>query len=179
MPHMILPIMTYGDTRLREKAAPVAQVTDDIRTLVRDMLETMYHAQGVGLAAEQIGRNEAICVIDVPADMEKPECREANAAIPMPLVMISPEIIATSGSQRNNEGCLSFPEIYVMVTRPDSVTASYTDLDGNRQTVTARGLLARAILHETDHLNAVLLVDRMSPLQKISVNGKLKRLAKS
>lgn len=173
---MVHDIVTYGHQELRRKAKPVAAVTKELRTLVRDLLDTMYAARGVGLAAEQIGREEAVCVIDVPKDAEKPECVEANAAIAMPLVMINPAIAATSGEQRNDEGCLSFPEISVPITRPLQVTATYTDLDGQPQTVTAKGLLARAILHETDHLNGVLLVDRMSSLQRLSVAGKLKRL---
>ncbi len=173
---MIFPILTYGDNLLRKKARRVEAVTPEIAALVHDMLETMYHAEGVGLAAEQVGRDEAICVIDVPAQAEKPDCRDANAGIAMPLVMINPEIAATAGSQRNSEGCLSFPEVHVMVTRPNEVTVTFMNLDGETQTLTARGLLSRAIQHETDHLNGVLLVDRMSPMQKISVNGKLKRL---
>ena len=173
---MIFPIVTFGNDRLRKKAAPVTAITPEIKNLVADMLETMYHAEGVGLAAEQIGRDEAVCVIDVPTQAEKPDCREANASIEMPLVMLNPEIVSTSGSQRNSEGCLSFPEIHVMVTRPIEVTATFTNLNGERQTITARGLLSRAIQHEIDHLNGVLLVDRMSALQKVSVSGKLKRL---
>jgi peptide deformylase len=173
---MILPIATYGDDCLRKKAAHVAAITPQIKDLAADMLETMYHAEGVGLAAPQVGRDAALCVMDVPAQSEKPECREANAEIEMPLVMVNPEVLSTSGSQRNNEGCLSFPEINVMVTRPDTVTVAFTNLDGERRTLSARGLLARAIQHEVDHLNATLLVDRMSALQKVSVSGKLKRL---
>ena len=173
---MILSIATYGDDRLRKKAAPVAAITPEVRELAADLLETMYHAEGVGLAAPQVGRDMALCVMDIPAESEKPGFREANASITMPLAMANPEIISTSGSQRNNEGCLSFPDISSMITRPDTVTVSFTSLDGERQTLVARGLLARAILHEVDHLNAVLLVDRMSAIQKMSVNGKLKRL---
>ena len=173
---MILPIATYGNECLRKKATPVAGITQEVKDLARDLLETMYHAEGVGLAAPQVARDAALCVIDIPRDSEKPEFREANASIAMPLVMANPEVAATAGSQRNNEGCLSFPEVSVMVTRPDTVTASFTGLDGKPQTITARGLLARAILHEVDHLNGALLVDRMSALQKITVKGQLKRL---
>jgi len=176
---VILPVVTYGNDVLRQKAVPVVQITDEIRKLVSDMLESMYAARGVGLAAEQVGRTEAVCVIDVPRDAEKEECREFNAGIAMPLVLINPEIVACEGKQRNEEGCLSFPEIGAPITRADKVTAMYLDLDGNRQTVTARGLLSRAIQHEIDHLNGVLLVDRMSPMQKMSVAGQLKRLQKA
>lgn len=176
---MILPVVTFGNEILRQKAVPVAEVTEDVRKLVGDMLESMYAAKGVGLAAEQVGRTECVCVIDVPRDAEKEACRDENAAIAMPLVLINPEIIATEGKQRNEEGCLSFPEIGAPISRADKVTVSYTDLDGKRQTVTARGLLSRAIQHETDHLNGVLLVDRMSAMQKMSVSGQLKRLQRA
>jgi peptide deformylase len=157
----------------------VAEITDTVRQLVGDMLESMYAAKGVGLAAEQVGRTECLCVIDVPRNAEKEDCRAANAGIAMPLVLINPEIIAAEGKQRNEEGCLSFPEIGAPITRSDKVTVTYLDLTGARQTVTARGLLSRAIQHETDHLAGVLLVDRMSTMQKMSVAGQLKRLQKT
>lgn len=176
---MILPVVTYGKEVLRQKAEPVAKITDAVRELVRDMLESMYAAKGLGLAAEQVGRTESVCVIDVPRDAEKENCREFNATIAMPLVLVNPEIVATEGRQRNEEGCLSFPEIGAPITRADTVTVTYQDLEGRRQTATARGLLSRAIQHETDHLNGVLLVDRMSAMQKMSVAGQLKRLQKA
>ena len=172
-------IVTYGNDALRRTARPVPAVTDEIRQLADQMLATMYEANGVGLAAEQIGREEAICVIDIPADAEKPECRAFNAAVAMPLVLINPEILALEGSQRNSEGCLSFPEISATITRANQVTVAYNDLQGERQTVTVQGLLARAVQHETDHLKGILLVDRMSPVQKMSVSGKLRRLKQS
>jgi len=175
---LILPVVTFGHEILRQKAVPVAEITDTVRQLVRDMLESMYAAKGVGLASEQVGRTESVCVIDVPRDAEKEACREENAAVAMPLVLINPEITATEGKQRNEEGCLSFPEIGAPITRADKVTVSYTGLDGARQTLSARGLLSRAIQHEIDHLNGILLVDKMSAMQKMSVAGQLKRLQK-
>ena len=176
---MIYAVVTFGHEILRQKAVPVAEITDEVRQLVQNMLESMYAAKGVGLAAEQVGRTESVCVIDVPHDAEKEACREENAAVPMPLVLINPEIIATEGKQRNEEGCLSFPEIGAPITRADKVTVTYTDLaTGARLTVSARGLLSRAIQHEVDHLNGILLVDKMSPMQKMSVSGQLKRLLK-
>lgn len=173
---MIHDIVTYGQAVLRHKAKTVSLVTKEIKVLVRDMLDSMYSARGVGLAAEQIGREESVCVIDVPSESEKPECVAVNSAIAMPLVLINPKISAATGQQRNDEGCLSFPDISVPITRAMQVTVTYMDLEGKTQTATAQGLLARAILHETDHLNGVLLVDRMSAMQRISVAGKLKRL---
>lgn len=173
---MVHKIVTFGDEALRSKALPVTEISPEIHQLVTDMLESMRAFQGVGLAAEQIGRTEAVCVIDVPSTAEKPEYATFNAAITMPLVMLNPEITASRGKQRDEEGCLSFPDIAVHLTRALEVTAAYTDLEGTRRTLTAQGLLARAIQHETDHLNGVLLVDRMSTLQRASIAGKLRRL---
>lgn len=170
------PIVTFGNAALRQSAYPVPEVTEEIRQLARDMIASMHAERGVGLAAEQVGRTESICVIDIPADAEKPECRPFNAAIPMPLVLINPEILATEGSQRNEEGCLSFPDINALVTRANQVTVAFNTLDGSRQTITVQGLLARAVQHETDHLQGILLVDRMSQVQKLAVAGKLRRL---
>jgi peptide deformylase len=175
---VIYPVVTFGHEILRQKAVPVAEINDEVRQLVQDMLESMYAAKGVGLAAEQVGRTESVCVIDVPRDAEKEACRDENAAILMPLVLINPEIVSAEGKQRNEEGCLSFPEIGAPITRADKVTVTYTDRDGVSQTVTARGLLSRAIQHEVDHLSGVLLVDKMSPMQKMSVSGQLRRLQK-
>jgi peptide deformylase len=128
----------------------------------------MYAENGVGLAAEQIGRTEAICVIDVPADQA--------CGVKMPLVLINPVIVASEGEQVGQEGCLSFPDVYINVRRAERVEATYLDSEGNKQTVEATGLLSRAIQHELDHLNGVLLVDHMSPVQKVANAGKLKRL---
>ena len=114
---MVQKIVYYGEEPLRAKAVPVTQITPEIRQLVADMLETMKAARGVGLAAEQVGRQEAVCVIDVPADAEKPECAAFNATVAMPLIMLNPEVSEPRGKQRDEEGCLSFPEISVPVTR--------------------------------------------------------------
>ena len=174
---MILPIVKYGDETLREKAVPVSFITDEIRKLAADMLETMYAARGVGLAAEQVGRCERICVIDVPKDCEKEAYRESNeAAARMPLVLVNPEILAAEGEQRDDEGCLSFPKIGSPVTRANTVTVTFLDLDGMRQTLTVSGLLARAVQHETDHLDGILFVDKLSQVQMLSIAGKLRRL---
>jgi peptide deformylase len=176
---VIHEIVTFGDEALRRKAQPVIEISPAVRQLAEDMLETMHDARGVGLAAEQIGREEAICVIDVPRDAERPEFAEANAAIVMPLVLINPEITASEGKQRCDEGCLSFPDISVPITRALQVSFAYTDLEGARHAVTVQGLLARAVQHELDHLEGVLLVDRMSAVQRLSVAGRLKRLRRA
>ncbi len=173
---MILPIVTYGNEILKEPAKPVESVTPEVRELVETMLKTMYDARGLGLAAEQVGRTESIAVIDVPVDMEDEDCLELNSPIPMPLIMINPEILQDEGQIRRPEGCLSFPNLYIEITRAKSVTFQCTDLDGERHEYTAHGLLARAVQHEIDHLKGVLLVDRMSPAQRVANAGKLRRI---
>ena len=173
---MVHQVVLFGEDALRVKAVPVTAITEEIRQLVADMLETMHAARGVGLAAEQIGRQESVCVIDVPPDAEKPGCQAFNAAVAMPLVMLNPEITDPVGKQRDEEGCLSFPDLSVPLTRANQVTVAYTDLDGNRQKITVQGLLARAVQHECDHLNGVLLADRMSAVQRLAVAGQLRRL---
>ncbi len=177
---MVLPIVKYGDKVLREKSRPVTSVTPALRKLAEDMIETMHAAEGVGLAAQQVGRREALFVVDVPPEcMKDLEVRAFNAPIRMPLVAFNPVILASEGSQRDTEGCLSFPGMSGSVTRPFEVTLSSLDIDGNPQVVNARGLLARAILHEFDHLNGVLYVDHLSAVEKLTMAGKLKKLAKA
>ena len=177
---MAYDVLLYGTPALREKSKPVKDVTPAIRRLAKDMLETMYRYNGAGLAAQQIGRTVAICVIDVTAK-EGPSSQPVPAdrpARPMPVVMINPRIVNMDGEQVGQEGCLSFPEIFINVKRAATVTAVFTNLEGREETVSAAGLFARAIQHELDHLNAVLLVDRMSPVQKVANAGRLKRLKK-
>ena len=176
---MLLKIVHYGDRILREKARPVPAVTPALVKLAGDMVETMYKARGVGLAAEQVGRLESVCVIDVPASCEEDdETRAFNAAVKMPLVMFNPVVISTEGSQCGKEGCLSFPNLGGTVTRPAQVTCQYTDIGGMPQIVTAKGFLARAVMHETDHLAGVLYVDRLSAAEKLEKADKLRRMAK-
>lgn len=176
---MVSEILTYGNSLLRRKAVPVESVTDDIRELARGMLKTMCDGEGLGLAAAQIGRQEAVCVIDIPPmrDDEGQAVRE-NPQVRMPLMMVNPTITERSGEQAGPEGCLSFPGICVTVKRAQEVTVEFLSLDGKQGSVHACGLLARAIQHELDHLDGVLLVDRMSPVQKVAVAGKLKKLKK-
>ena len=177
---MNLSICTYGNPALRKKAAEITEITGGIHELVKDMFETMNAEQGVGLAAEQVGRSEALCIIDVPEDSDSNEDgQRENPDIGMPLTLINPKITGhTDMVQVGQEGCLSFPEIYANVERWYEIDAEYTDLEGHRQTIHAKGLLARAIQHELDHLDGILLVDRMSHVKKVALNGKLKRLIK-
>jgi peptide deformylase len=165
----MMNIETYGSQALREKATEVTEVDASIRDLADEMLKTMYANRGLGLAAEQVGRTESMCVIDVPREHLEDD-------VTMPLVLINPRIESMDGEVTAQEGCLSFPEIYVNIRRAMTVEVSYHDLDMQRRTLTVTGLLARAVQHEIDHLNGVLLVDRMSPVQRVSMAGKLKRL---
>ncbi|MEE9368413.1 MAG: peptide deformylase [Pontiella sp.] len=177
---MSLPICTYGNPILRKKALEVTNVNEDIRALAKEMFETMYIEKGVGLAAEQVGRTERMFIIDISpeGDMGENETRE-NPTVEMPLVFINPKITGhTEDVQVGPEGCLSFPDIFADVERWYEVDATYTDLDGIPQTIHAKGLLSRAIQHELDHLDGILLVDRMSHVKKITLGGKLKRLVK-
>ena len=175
---MVLEVIKYGNKVLREKSRPVAVVDDAMRTLASDMMETMRAARGVGLAAEQVGRLERVCVIDVPDGCEEADDAMFNAPIAMPLKLFNPTIVAQEGSQHDKEGCLSFPRIGGSVTRAAQVTCQYLDEDNKPQIITARGFLARAIQHEVDHLDGILYVDRMSAVERLSFAGKLKRLAR-
>lgn len=174
----MLRVYKYGEKVLREKAKPVLSVDDKLRRLADEMLEVMHSSKGVGLAAEQVGHTEKMCVIDIPEDCEELEDSMFNAPISMPLKMWNPEIVAREGSQRDKEGCLSFPNVGGSITRAAQVTVQYLDEDNRPQMVTARGFLARAIQHEVDHLNGILYIDHMSAVERLTCAAKLKKLAK-
>lgn len=173
---MKMEIAIYGNPVLRKKAVEVKEVTPAIKMLADSMLETMYADQGVGLAAEQVGRTEALCVIDIPPELQEEKGMALNAAAKMPLVMLNPVVSEPEGTARSKEGCLSFPGLYMDVTRPESVTVSYLGLDGKHYELRVHGLLARAVSHETDHLNGVLFIDYFSSAQKMICAGRLRRM---
>lgn len=177
---MSLPICTYGNPILREKAVEVMGVSPDIQDLIKEMIETMYAEKGVGLAAEQVGRKERLFIIDIPEDMDvDDDGKRENPGVKMPLICINSRITGHSDTvQVGAEGCLSFPDIYANVDRWYEVDASYIDKDGLPCTVHAKGLLARAIQHESDHLDGILFVDHVSAVKKVTLQSKLKRLAK-
>ena len=176
---MKLKVYKYGEKILREKATPVAVVDDGLIRLAEDMIETMHAAKGVGLAAEQVGRLERMCVIDIPDGCEEDEDAVFNAPIGMPLVLFNPEIISQEGSQRDKEGCLSFPNVGGSLTRAAQVTCQYLDVENRPQIITARGFLARALQHEIDHLNGILYIDHMSAVERLACAAKLKKIAKA
>ena len=166
---MASPVCIYGNPVLRKKAEQIETVTDEIRVLVDRMFGIMYSAEGIGLAAEQVGRTEAVFVLDVPPQADQNEQGlPNNPSVTMPQVFINLEMIGSSEETAvAEEGCLSFPKLYVSVTRSAEVVVRFLDRNGNQQVLNAKGLLARAIQHEFDHLNGVLLVDHMSSLEKL------------
>jgi peptide deformylase len=165
-----LPIVTLPDPILRKLSTPVERVDDELRRLADDMLETMYDAPGVGLAAIQVGVPRRLFVLDVADDDEKPA----------PLVLFNPEIVALGSETRlHEEGCLSIPDFRVEIERPASLTLSYIDRDGNPRELDAEGLLATAIQHEINHLDGKLIIDFLSPLKRDMVVRKFKKQAKA
>ena len=161
-----LEILQYPDERLRTIAAPVEQVDDALRQVIDDMLETMYDAKGVGLAATQVNVHKRLFVAD---------CSEHND---QPLVFINPKITAREGVFENEEGCLSFPNVYAKVERAGDITVEAMDRDGNAFTMDADGLLAICVQHEIDHLDGKLFVDYVSPLKQSRIRKKLEKEAK-
>jgi peptide deformylase len=178
---MILPIVKFGDPILRSKGAPVATITPEVKQLIADMLETMYEAAGVGLAAQQVGQALQLTVLDVRAVKDRPSTLEldgkpADVAGFMPLVLINPRITPFGESAKGPEGCLSFPEIYADIARPDSVEVEALNGEGQTIRFKAGGLLSRAIQHEVDHLNGVLFIDRMTSDAKAEIKGEIDAL---
>lgn len=160
-------ILIAPHPKLKSKAEPIPAVTDDIRRLAGDMLEAMYAAPGIGLAAPQVGVSSRLVVIDV-ADKESP---------PAPLTLVNPQIVARSDARVTaEEGCLSLPDIYADVERHERVFVRFQDLDGNVQELDAHGLLARCLQHELDHLEGVLFVDHLSALKRKMLMRKLAKL---
>ena len=176
---MSFEIVTFGDPVLRVVAEPVSRVTVEFKGLADGMIDSMHAAEGIGLAAQQVGRTSAVCVIDIPPelDVETEGGERLNPGVEMPLIMFNPRIV-TRGADllRRDEGCLSFPGIHAPVERNLEIEVAFVDGKGTSRTFRCRGLLARAVQHELDHLGGVLLVDRMSPMKKISMAGKLRRL---
>jgi peptide deformylase len=181
-----LKIYTFPDLVLAQKALPIARVERSYHKLADDMLETMYHAPGIGLAANQVGILERILVIDTEYDME--ELEEGQVPAPggevvsgsvifnkKPRIIINPEIIHREGEILFSEGCLSVPEYNAEVRRAEKIKLKYQDVDGLEKTLSADGLMAVAIQHEMDHLDGKLFIDRLSPLKKEMAKKKLKQ----
>jgi peptide deformylase len=181
-----LKIFTFPDLVLTKKADPIARVEKSMHALADDMLETMYDAPGIGLAANQVGILQRILVLDTEYDLEDlPEGEEPPASAEVvgkqiikngkPRIIINPQIVHREGSILFEEGCLSVPEYNAEVKRSEKVKVEYQDIDGLTHTLAADGLLAIAIQHEMDHLDGKLFIDRLNPLKKEMVRKKLRQ----
>lgn len=159
----ILSILEFPDERLRKKATPVETIDESLKRLIDDMLETMYAAPGVGLAANQVNVQKRVLVIDVSEEKNSPLC------------LINPELLGKNGSEEMDEGCLSVPGVFERITRAETVRVRALDRDGNPFELDAGGLLAVCIQHEMDHLEGKLFVDYLSPLKRQMVRKKLKK----
>jgi len=166
----VLPIITAPDPRLKIKAKPVGQVDAKVRRLMDDMLETMYQAIGIGLAAPQVGAAQRVIVVDVARDGEKPQ----------PMRIANPESLWRSEEGMTaNEGCLSLPEHYADVERPAAIRLRYLDHENEIREIEAKGLLATCLQHEVDHLDGLLFVDHISSLKRGMILRKLSKAKKS
>ena len=166
---MILPIRKYGDDVLRVPTEPVTTIDESVHKLIDDMIETMYAAPGVGLAANQVGVSKRLMVIDLSVGKRPGEC----------FVFINPEIIDTVGEITEEEGCLSIPDFVEIVTRPERVKLRYLDRNGTQREMWGEGLMARAMCHEIDHLDGTLFVDHLRGFKKDRILKKIAKLAKS
>ena len=166
---MIYPIVKYGQAVLENPAEPITEFNSDLATLVADMFETMYAANGVGLAAPQIGISRSLCVIDTTSG-ESPEAK---------LVLANPILVSVEGKQTQEEGCLSLPDFRAKTSRPLRATVRARNAAGEEITVTGEGLLARALCHEIDHLNGKLFIHHLTRLKRDSIKRRVRRMAKA
>ena len=164
----LIPIRKYEDPVLKKAAKPVERLDGNIARLIRDMLETMYAAPGIGLAAPQIGQSLRLAVVDIQ-----------QGKTPKPLVLINPKIEKTEGKVKSEEGCLSIPGLICTVPRAERVVVSALNEKGLPVTLKAQGLLARCFQHEIDHLNGKLIIDRTSLAQKIKMHLEIRRLKRA
>ena len=161
----ILDVVYYGDPRLEQISEPVTELTPEVRKLVKDMFETMYFTNGVGLSAPQIGINRRILVIDVSGGND----------LTKQITLINPTVVEQTGEQKGSEGCLSFPGLFADVTRASYVKARGIDLNGKPVELEGSELLARAILHEIDHLDGILFTQRMKKADRENILKKMKK----
>jgi peptide deformylase len=176
-------IVRYGDPVLRAKGRRIDRLDDRLRQLAGDMIETMHAANGVGLAAQQIGEALQLAVIDVSQVEDRPSSlkrggAEVDLASVMPMILINPQVTSGSETEIGNEGCLSFPEITGDIERARTISVQAQNLEGEVVEFEATGLLARAIQHEVDHINGILFIDRMNSAAKAALASRLKRMQK-
>jgi peptide deformylase len=178
---MILEVVKYGHPVLRQKGSRIEKITPALKKLVDDMFETMHATRGIGLAAQQVGHAIQLTVIDVTEITDRPSTlhlkgQPADVHKFMPLVLINPELKPVSDPVSGPEGCLSFPEIYADISRPESVEVKALDREGERIEFRCGGLLARVVQHETDHLQGILFIDRMAWETKQELKPQLEEL---
>lgn len=178
---MVLPVVKFGTPVLRQKGALVETITPTLKKLIGDMLETMYAFKGIGLAAQQVGVPVQLTVIDVRGVTDRPSSIEmkgepADVQEHMPLVLINPRITPIGNPVAGPEGCLSFPEVFADITRPDIVDVTALDAEGKPIEFRCGGLLSRAVQHETDHLHGILFIDRMDKRTKEELRADLEQL---
>jgi peptide deformylase len=166
---MLLPILKYGAPELKTVSRPVDVFNGELEKIVKNMIETMYAAPGIGLAAAQVGINIQLATIDLSVGEDPSQL----------IVLCNPEIVSAEGEQKSDEGCLSIPEFTDSVTRPRKLTVRGLDLHGEPFQVEGEGLLARCFSHEIDHLNGILFIDHLSPLKRTFIRNKIKKLAKA
>ncbi len=166
---MILPILKYGAPELRIVSRDVESFNGNLDDIVKNMVETMYAAPGIGLAANQVGINIRLATIDLSVGEEPGKL----------IVLCNPEIFSTEGTQKNDEGCLSVPDFSETVSRPQKMIVRGRNAKGEEIQIEAEGLLARCLSHEIDHLNGVLFVDHLSSLKRTLIRNKIKKLAKA
>ena len=164
----VFPIRLYGDPVLRARARPVEEVDDDLRALADDMIETMQAAEGVGLAANQVGELKRILVVDF-----EPIVGEKRTE-----AFINPEIVESEGTMPSEEGCLSIPDVREELERSERVSVDYLNQDGQPRRIEATGLLSAVLQHEIDHLDGILITDRISPTRRALLRGTLKGIAR-
>jgi len=182
---MILPIYLYGEPVLRKKAEPVEELTQDFRSLIQNMFETMYHASGVGLAAPQVGISQRIFIVDTSPFVKDSEDddefteEEKRELLSFKRIFINPVMLQEKGKTwKFNEGCLSIPKIREDVLRPEEITIQYMDEYMRAHTDTFRGLIARVIQHEYDHLEGILFTDKIGSFRRKRIEGKLNDIAR-
>ena len=165
---MTLPILIHPDPRLKKICKPVTDLSDELRKLSDEMLSTMYAAPGIGLAAPQVGMLDRLIVLD---------CVKQETEAPRPLVMFNPEVVSSSDTLNTyEEGCLSIPDQYADVTRPEEVEVAWIDRDGNAQQEVFDGLWATCVQHEIDHLDGKLFIDYLKPLKRQMITRKMQKL---
>jgi peptide deformylase len=166
---MLLPILKYGAEPLKRPSEPVDFFNSELEKLVKNMIETMYSAPGIGLAAPQVGLNLRLATVDLSVGEDPAQL----------LTLCNPEIVSSEGEQKSEEGCLSIPDFTETITRPRSVVLRALDVHGEPVEIAAEGMLARCFSHEIDHLNGVFFIDHLSPLKRNLIRNKIKKLAKT